>query len=109
MQVPAKLHVLLVTLTLAPWTASALADPAPEDPEAGSPPPQADQLFAEGRDDLFRGEYQKAAELLEKAVAADDTKTGYRLHLARAYRYAGDDQKADRQEARNDFFHGFLG
>jgi len=63
-------------------------EPQPE------PPATAEQLFSKGRDALFTGQYDKAIELLEKAVAADGTKTNYRLQLARAYRYADKHDKA---------------
>lgn len=54
----------------------------------------AEKLFAQGRDALFRGDHEQAIKLLEKAVAADNTKTRYRIHLARAYRYAGKGDQA---------------
>ncbi len=76
-------------------TAEADADTAEPKPEPGEPKaekPTAEELFKQGRDALFKGQYDKAVELLGKAVAADKTKTSYRLHLARAYRYA---QKGD--------------
>jgi len=59
--------------------------------------PKPEALFTEGRNALFQGKYQEAIELLNKAVAADDSKTGYRLHLARAYRYAGKTKEAAEQ------------
>ena len=52
-------------------------------------PPTAEELFNQGRDALFKGQNDKAIELLGQAVKADETKTSYRLHLARAYRYTG--------------------
>jgi len=64
------------------------AKPAESDPE---------KLFAGGRDALFQGKYAEAIDLLQKAVAADKTKTSYRLHLARAYRYAGKNDQAAAQ------------
>ncbi|MBN2477178.1 MAG: tetratricopeptide repeat protein [Pirellulales bacterium] len=69
---------------------------AEEDAPAAETEPTAEDLFAKGRDALFRGEYTQAIELLGKAVAADQTKTSYRLHLARAYRYAGNDPEAEK-------------
>lgn len=50
---------------------------------------KAEKLFQEGRDALLTGDYAKAMDRLAKAVAADKTKTSYRLALARACRYAG--------------------
>ncbi len=71
------------------------ADPAVETPAAEpDPEPTAEDLFGEGRDAMFKGQYDQAIELLGKAVAADKTKTSYQLHLARAYRYAGKDDEA---------------
>jgi len=76
------------------------AAPGAEPPKADAPTPAADEtpraeaLFAKGRDALFRGRYDEAITLLDQAVTADPTKTGYRLHLARAYRYAGNNNEA---------------
>src|SRR5437660_4045461 len=56
---------------------------------------RAEQLFKDGTDAMFQGQYAKAIELLEKAAAEDKTKTSYRVHLARAYRYAGKDKEAE--------------
>ena len=52
-------------------------------------------LFKEGTDAMFQGQYPKAIELLQKAVAEDGAKTSYRVHLARAYRYAGKEKEAE--------------
>ena len=57
---------------------------------------KAERLFDEGRDALFRGRYKKAVELLQQAAAADKTKTRYRLYLARAHRYAGNTDEAEK-------------
>jgi tetratricopeptide (TPR) repeat protein len=62
---------------------------------APSTEPTAEALFKDGTDALFRGEYTRAIDLLEKASDLDKSKTSYRVHLARAYRYAGKDQKAE--------------
>jgi tetratricopeptide (TPR) repeat protein len=56
--------------------------------------PEPEKLFAEGRDALFQGKFDEAVELLTKAVAAEPAKTSYRLHLARAFRYAGKQDEA---------------
>ncbi|NIP28116.1 MAG: tetratricopeptide repeat protein, partial [Phycisphaerae bacterium] len=56
----------------------------------------AEKHFKEGRQALFQGKYEAAIELLKKAVDEDKTKTGYRLHLARAYYYAGREQEAEK-------------
>jgi tetratricopeptide (TPR) repeat protein len=68
--------------------ASDAAEAKPEEEEPKAEEPKAEDLFKQGRDALFKSQYDKAVELLKKAVAADKTKTSYRLHLARAYRYA---------------------
>ena len=67
-------------------------EPKPKEGEPKPEKPTAEDLFKQGREALFKGEYDQAVELLTKAVEADKTKTSYRLHLARAYRYAN---KAD--------------
>ncbi len=97
MRVFHKLCFAAIVLTLA---ASPAIAPGAEAPEAAAADgadsaPDAEQLFSDGSDALFQGQYKKAVELLRKAVAADDTKTSYKLHLARAHRYAGDDKKAE--------------
>jgi len=111
-----KFHLLTVGFMLAACSAPSLAEPEGADPqpeaEAAEAPaaeeepseaepteaepakPEPEDLFSDGRDALFKGQYAKAIELLTKAVDADKTKTGYRLHLARAYRYAGKDDEA---------------
>jgi tetratricopeptide (TPR) repeat protein len=60
-------------------------------------PSPAEEFFAQGRDALFQGQYAKAVELLTKAVEADSGKTSYRLNLARALRYAGNEDAAVKQ------------
>lgn len=59
--------------------------------------PGGDELFQQGRDALFLGDYPAAIALLQKAVAGDQagTKTAWRLYLAKAYRYAGQDDAAE--------------
>ena len=98
------IRLLTTALFLGIWTGPALADePKPVPPEAGAPEPEiagastAEVLFGKGRDALFQGRYDEAITLLGKAVAADKAKTSYRLHLARAYRYAGRNDEAARQ------------
>lgn len=55
---------------------------------------QADKLFHDGTDALYKGSYEKAVGLLGQAVALDRTKSSYRMHLARAYRYADKPKEA---------------
>lgn len=73
--------------------------PPPEKPAEDAEPaePSAEDLFKQGRDEMFKGRYQQAIDLLGKAVAADGTKNSYRLQLARAYRYAGKPDEAAKQ------------
>ncbi len=115
MRIPNTIRLVAVALALIAWPAAAPADPQPEAADAKSdtaetksdaaePKPEkeepkaekptAEDLFKQGRDALFKGQYDKAIELLDKAVAADKTKTSFRLHLARAYRYAKKDDQA---------------
>jgi len=56
---------------------------------AAATQPSAEAVFQEGRDALYRGEYERAVGLLRKASEADLGKTSYRVHLARALQYAG--------------------
>jgi tetratricopeptide (TPR) repeat protein len=70
---------------------SPAAKPAAQEKPAAS---EAEQWFTQGREALFQGKYEEAVALLGKAVAADKSKTSYRLHLARAYRYAGQHEQA---------------
>ena len=86
--------LLLLTIGLFPaaWSAAAIAQEQPDAAEA-----KPDDLFAQGRDALFKGQYELAIDLLGKAAEADKTKSSYRLHLARAYRYAGKDDQAASQ------------
>jgi tetratricopeptide (TPR) repeat protein len=59
---------------------------------------KADRLFEDGRKALFQGRYQDAVQLLRDAVDADKNgqKTNYRLHLARAYRYANQPEDSEK-------------
>jgi len=54
-------------------------------------------LFSQGRDALFRGKYTEAIKKLKAAVDGDKdgTNTSYRLHLARAYRYAKQPEQSE--------------
>jgi len=56
----------------------------------------AEKQFKDGRKALFQGKYRLAIELLKKAVDEDKTKTSYRLHLARAYYYADNEEEAEK-------------
>lgn len=54
----------------------------------------ADELFEDGRKLFFQGEYTKATGKLAEAVAANPTKTSYKLLLAKAHRFADQPDKA---------------
>jgi tetratricopeptide (TPR) repeat protein len=56
---------------------------------------QAEKLFHDGRQALFQEEYNSAIDLLKKAVEMNETKTSYRLYLARAYCYANQESNAE--------------
>jgi len=83
------LPILIVTTVMAGAAlrapGAAQTAPATQPGEAS----KAEKLFAEGRDALFRREYDLAIRLLRQACAEDPNKTSYRLHLARALRYSG--------------------
>ena len=114
MRIPETLRLAAIGLPLIAWpgayaaepsdpaeatsdAAEATSDAAQPEPEKEAPEAEeltAEDLFKQGLDAFFKGQYDKAVELLEKAVAADKTKTSYRLHVARAYRYAKKDDRA---------------
>ena len=105
MRIPNTIWLAATTFALAILCDVALAQAKPEKPTSDAAKPEAakpkseaeptpEELFTQGRDALFKAHYEEAVELLGKAVAADKTKTSYRLHLARAYRYAGKGDKA---------------
>jgi tetratricopeptide (TPR) repeat protein len=87
-------YLLLLSAALLATRPSFADDPAKTDP---AKPPTAEEIFTQGRDALFQGEYDKAVDLLTKAVEADSGKTSYRLNLARALRYAGKEDAAVKQ------------
>jgi tetratricopeptide (TPR) repeat protein len=92
------LNVKFAALALAAAAAVGAA-PAPATQPATAPSTQAvaraEELFKQGTDAMFQGDYPKAIDLLRKAAAEDKSKTSYRVHLARAYRYAGQDKQAE--------------
>jgi len=85
--------ILAATAALTLWCGVAAAAA----PATQNQTPKADKLFQEGRQALLTGGYDKAIDLLGRAVKADPTKSSYRLHLARAYRYAGRPEDAQVQ------------
>lgn len=110
MRLPSTIRLVAILVALVGLAGVATAAPENDPPKDVAPKEDAskngtandepaktegEKLFDEGRDAMFQGEYIKAIELLEKAVAADDAKTAYRLHLARAHRYAGQDKQAE--------------
>ncbi len=88
------IHLLAVALLGFVNLTSPAAEAPSDKPASDSKTSQAEKLFSQGRNALFQGQYQKAVDLLSQAVEADKTKTGYRLYLARAYRYAGKEAEA---------------
>jgi len=91
------LHAAIGTISCAALLGFAASSLCQEVAESVEKEPTAQDLYEDGRSALFRGEYEKAIELLTKAVAADkdNRHTAYRLHLARAYRYAGQGQESE--------------
>ncbi len=91
---------LTIPLTTFAAEAAAEAKPAAEKSAADKPAEakpagaEAENWFTQGREALFQGKSAEAIDLLNRAVAADKTKSSYRLALARAYRYSGKDEQA---------------
>jgi len=89
---------VMIAIVLAAVMASVAAAQAPTQPPAEGKKAEvsaAEKLFQKGRDALLTGDYAKAMDLLAKAVAADETKSSYRLALAQACRYAGKTGQAE--------------
>ncbi len=57
-------------------------------------PSPGERLFTQGGDAMYKGDFAGAVRLLEQAVAADESKTSYKLALARAYQYGNQPEKA---------------
>jgi tetratricopeptide (TPR) repeat protein len=55
---------------------------------------KAQAAFEAGRTLLFQGQHRQAVEKLTEAVKADPSKSGYKLLLAKAHRYAGQEKEA---------------
>jgi tetratricopeptide (TPR) repeat protein len=89
---------MIIACSIALWIGCASAAP----PANNSQTPTAQQkdeakgqqLASQGSDALYRGDFAKAVDLLNQAIALDPGKTGYRVDLARAYRFAGKDKEA---------------
>jgi tetratricopeptide (TPR) repeat protein len=94
MRINVKLAAIILTAASAVRAAPPATNPAPA-PATLPAISKGEQLFKDGTDAMFQGQYAKAIELLEKAAAEDKTKTSYRVHLARAYRYAGKEKEAE--------------
>jgi tetratricopeptide (TPR) repeat protein len=91
------MQVLAAAVWWSAWCTGAEADvpAATPAPSAAAPAQEkAEEFFATGRAALLRGDFERALDALGKAAAADATKTSYRLHLARAFRYAGKTDEA---------------
>jgi tetratricopeptide (TPR) repeat protein len=85
--------VFLTVLSLPAFAAGRAPTTRPAADE--TKPSKAEQLFQDGRKALLTGHYARAVDLLRQAVSADETKTSYRLNLARAYHYAGKPAEAE--------------
>ncbi len=70
------------------------AEPAATATSSDDKAKQAESLFDAGRKLYFQGDYKAATEKLAAAVAADATKTSYKLLLAKAYRQSDQADKA---------------
>jgi tetratricopeptide (TPR) repeat protein len=90
-----KLKVAAVILAAAASVTRAAPTTVPATAPSTQAAAKAEQMFHEGTDAMFQGDYAKAIDLLQQAAAADKSKTSYRVHLARAYRYAGKDKEAE--------------
>jgi tetratricopeptide (TPR) repeat protein len=112
MSIDLKLYVCALAATAAlllsqgvpAQDAAADANAAPKAAAAAPQPPpptvspaeakKADELFEDGRKLFFQGDYAGAVKKLADAVAANPTKTSYKLLLAKAHRYADQPDKA---------------
>lgn len=81
---PIRIFLTLSIICLAVGSLAA-QDPAPV---AAPDAKQAEQFFQDGRTFFFQGKYQEAVAKLKEAVTANPEKTGYKLLLAKAHRYA---------------------
>jgi len=86
--------ILLSVIALGLTIMASIAFAAENGNEKESKTVKAEKHFQQGREALFQGRYKLAIKQLEKAADADKTKTSYRLHLARAHRYAGHEKQA---------------
>jgi tetratricopeptide (TPR) repeat protein len=94
MKIDGNWHFVVLLMNLLLASISVAAEPQPESAGDAAPAADAETLFNDGRDALFRGQMEQAIDLLKQAVSLDDTKTSYKLHLARAHRYAGQTDQA---------------
>src|SRR4051812_15084706 len=100
-KVSQRMRKQFITFTIAATCLSGTAYNTPAAPatapatQPADPQSKAEKLFHEGTDALYQGNYEKAAGLLAQAVALDKSKSSYRMHLARAYRYAGKNREAE--------------
>ncbi len=91
---------IVIACSIALWTGCVSAAGPAGNTQTQTPTSQqsveakGQQLATQGSDALYRGDYAKAIELLKAAIGVDPGKTGYRVDLARAYRFKGDDKAA---------------
>jgi tetratricopeptide (TPR) repeat protein len=91
-----RIKVLILLMTVVLISCSGLSRAEEKTNVKPSELTNAEKHFQEGRQALFQGKYEAAIKLLKKAVDEDKTKTSYRLHLARAYYYAVQEQEAEK-------------
>lgn len=87
----------LISIAAAALLAFAACPALAQDADEPGQTPRAEQLFRDGKRALLIGEYDRAIDLLTRAVAEDQTKTSYRVHLARAHIYADHTDQAESQ------------
>ena len=97
---------LALTLTLTLATSNLLAQAAAEESAKAQPDDKAkptvnaddarkaEGMFEAGRKLFFQAKYKDAAAILADAVKTDPTKGSYKLLLSKAYRYAGESDRA---------------
>ena len=97
-------HLIMAALGLSfaalsvPATAQQPAAPAAKKAEtptvSAAEAKQAEELFQDGRKLFFQGKYLAATAKLQAAAEANPAKTAYKLLLAKAHRYARQDEQA---------------
>ncbi len=81
--------IIISALMLATALGVSAAAQVEMEPNAEGAAPSGQELFAQGKNALFKGDLQQAISCLEKAVSGNESNTRYRFYLAKALRYAG--------------------